>query len=831
MEDGPSFGGTFVGDDIDSDDNTNTLIYTIVQLPSEGEVTNLNNGTFTFDPQPDVDFQDLALDETRDVFFSYTATDRHGAVSDPAVVTITVTGVNDAPTADDMVVNVFEDGAPMTAMFAANDIDSDNDLTTLSYTFVSSPNEGFISDNGDGTFTFDPGPDFQDLGVGETRDVFVVYTATDRHGATSEEATITIRVDGVNDPPVAVDDPVLQSGYSTARGQVLTINNPGNGVLANDLDPDANDVIVVRDAPVTVTSTLGATVVINADGTFTYNPLTSNTLQQLPIGQSLNDTFPYTITDNKGGEDSAVVTIFVTGVNSPPVANPLLVFAMEDGPVITHSFPGNDPDGDDSQSTLVYAILPGTGPSEGAVSNNSNGTFSFNPRDDFQDLRPGEIRDVFFQYRATDRHGAVSNIGTITVRVEGVNDAPVAVDDPGILNQRNTSVIIAVLANDFDFDGSPFDLTSVEIVTSPANGRTAPNADGTITYTPNSNFVGMDTFTYRFRDDEGPDSLFSNVATVTISTTAFPVAGDTTVQTLRDTAVDVDILSLAADPDGTINPVSIVVVSPPVHGSVSIDLVSGILTYIPDPSFLGTDQLQYTVRDNVGATSAPGTITIDVVENLTPYRNPIDPLDVNGDGRVNAFDVLLIVSFLQEHGAGAPFGPTPPFLDVAAPDNFVSPFDALVIVSHLNSLLGMGEGGEEGEGEGTTSFTSFSPRGELPFEPAVAISGTAGALDLTPYEVGRVTPVGPARILTSEPSESRRKNPTEDSSELIIAAGGGEETEIELGREPQLGLEDALDEALVEDIARTLEPSRAGALADRALLALLYDSDYGVKRS
>jgi VCBS repeat-containing protein len=597
VEDGPSVGGSFVGDDIDSDDNTNTLIYTVVQQPSEGEVTNLNNGTFTFDPRPEIDFQDLAIGETRDVFFFYTATDRHGAVSEPATVTVTVTGVNDTPTAEDVLLPAVEDGPAVIGTFAGDDIDSDDDFSTLSYTFLSQPTEGSISDNGDGTFSFDPESDFQDLGVGETRDVFAVYTATDQHGETSVEATITIRVSGVNDPPVAVDDPVLQSGYTTARGQVLTISDPSNGLLVNDFDPDTNDVIEVKDAPVTVISTNGATVVINADGTFTYNPLTSSTLQQLPIGQSINDTFPYTITDNQGGEDSATVTIFVTGVNSPPVANSLLVFAMEDGPVITRPFPGDDPDGDDSQSTLVYAILPGTGPSEGSVVNNSNGTFSFDPGDDFQDLRPNETRDVFFQYRATDRHGAVSNVGTITVRVGGVNDAPVAVDDLGVLNRRNTSVIIGVLDNDFDFDGSPFDLTSVEVVTSPSNGTALPNADGTITYTPNTDFVGTDTFTYRFKDDEGIDSLFSNVATVTVITTAFPVAGDTAVQTLRNTAIDIHILDLASDPDGTVNPASITVVSPPTNGSISIDLVGGILTYFPDPDFLGTDQLQSTKRE------------------------------------------------------------------------------------------------------------------------------------------------------------------------------------------------------------------------------------------
>src|SRR4029078_3733981 len=130
VEDGASYTGSFVGDDVDSDDDGASLTYTITAQPSEGtaSVDAPDSTKFVFDPGHD--FQDLAVGETRDVTFSYKATDSHATDSATAgTVTITVTGTNDAPTVSDVTVlaaaGVVEDGASYTGSFVGDDVDSD----------------------------------------------------------------------------------------------------------------------------------------------------------------------------------------------------------------------------------------------------------------------------------------------------------------------------------------------------------------------------------------------------------------------------------------------------------------------------------------------------------------------------------------------------------------------------------------------------------------------------------------------------------------------------------------------------------------------------------
>ena len=91
-----------------------------------------------------------------------------------------------------------------------------------------------------------------------------------------------------------------------------------------------------------------------------------------------------------------------------------------------------------------------------------------------------------------------TSTATVTVTVIGVNDAPVANNDSAY-TPEDTPVNIEVLLNDEDPDGNDLVVTGA---TNGASGTTVVNSDGTITYTPNPNFSGVDTFTYTISDGE-----------------------------------------------------------------------------------------------------------------------------------------------------------------------------------------------------------------------------------------------------------------------------------------------------------------------------------------
>ncbi|WP_010232318.1 cadherin-like domain-containing protein, partial [Gillisia marina] len=121
--------------------------------------------------------------------------------------------------------------------------------------------------------------------------------------------------------------------------------------------------------------------------------------------------------------------------------------------------------------------------------------------------------------------------------VGGLNDTPVAVDDSSTTDE-DTAVTVSVLDNDSDVDGDELTVIST---TEPENGSVVINNDGTITYTPNDNFNGVDTFDYTIEDEEG----LTATATVTVTVGGLndaPVAVDDSSTTDEDTAVTVSVL-------------------------------------------------------------------------------------------------------------------------------------------------------------------------------------------------------------------------------------------------------------------------------------------------
>ncbi|MGC8963588.1 MAG: Ig-like domain-containing protein, partial [Candidatus Bipolaricaulaceae bacterium] len=214
-----------------------------------------------------------------------------------------------------------------------------------------------------------------------------------------------------------------------------------------------------------------------------------------------------------------------------------------------------------------------------------------------------------FVYRACDPAGACDE-ATVTIEVTCVNDAPVAVDDSYTTPEDTALVVPApgVLGNDTDVDG---DVLQAVLVSGPSHGTLVLNPDGSFTYTPDPDFYGIDTFTYRAFDGE----LYSNIATVTISV-AFvndPMAvEDLAIATCVNAATRFEVVVRDADIlwDGfTDYPITFSLISGPEHGTVGTDFRAVRyekgraileLVYTPDPNYIGTDSFRLRVADPHG---------------------------------------------------------------------------------------------------------------------------------------------------------------------------------------------------------------------------------------
>ncbi|MCH2125657.1 MAG: tandem-95 repeat protein [Pirellulaceae bacterium] len=287
--------------------------------------------------------------------------------------------------------------------------------------------------------------------------------------------------------------------------------------------------------------------------------------------------------------------------------------------------------------------------------------------------------------------GVQTDDDVIDIHVTSVNDAPVAEDDAQV-TQRGDAIVVDVIANDTDVDGT-IDPATLTMVTGsgPLNGfATVDLSTGEVTYTPNSSFTGVDSFQYFVADNEGASS---NPATVTVTVNDPPVAENDYVAVEFNTSVVFDLLANDTDSDGTLLPSSIVY-SNASHGNVIVN-GDGVATYVPDQDYIGPDEFSYTVSDDQGGVSNTARVVIDVIRT-SPHQNPDLRFDVNADGFVTAIDALLILNAINlSGGISIPLPPVaenvPPYLDVDG-DGQVAGIDAILVTEYINMNSGIGAG-------------------------------------------------------------------------------------------------------------------------------------------
>ncbi|MEM7084192.1 MAG: tandem-95 repeat protein [Pseudomonadota bacterium] len=578
--------------DADSDGALVAGTLTLVNAPLHGEVTLGPGGVLEY--TPDVDY--FGVDS-----FRYQVADEQGAYSLAATVFATVTPINDAPVANDDVALGAENQMTSVSVLA-NDSDVDG-LAGASVVIDVPPLFGAaVWDDVSAQVRYTPNLNFSGVD-------YMDYRVVDSAGAASQPARVSINVEGVNNAPVASADAFTVSPTDATPLEVL----------ANDTDAEQ----VLQHSAIRIVSPPSV-------GSVGYDAAVDRLVYTPGSGFIGTTTFTYDLTDDQGAVSNiAEVVLTIESVEAAPMANNDVVATVEDIAVVVDVIANDTDVQDDIDVTSVVIVTPPA--SGGAVVNGSTGAITYTPNANF-------FGDDTFSYQVADATGLGSNIATVSVQVGPVNDPPVASGDVGITDE-DTSITLNVAANDTDID-SAIDLASIVLQSFPTHGVATPDTLGNVIYTPNANFAGDDSFSYRVADVEGQLSGTAQVTVTVLAVNDTPVAVDDSVTTDENNAVVIDVLANDVDSDGLADIVSAQLVTGASIGAVTPGADTGQFSYTPNVNANGVDQFTYQLVDAAGATSNAATVTI----TITPVPSAPVVLDSSVSTRTGAsldIDVLV----------------------------------------------------------------------------------------------------------------------------------------------------------------------------------------------
>ena len=544
----------------DSDPDGDPLTVTSATSPN-GTVAINANGTLSFTPAPNFNGPTT---------ITYAISDGNGGTA-TATVNITVTPVNDAPVVDTPIPAQANPDTDVVNLPVAGNF-SDLDGNTLSFTASGLP-AGLTIDPTTGVIsgTIDRAASQLNGGV-----YSVTVTASDGNGGT---VATTFGWTVTNPPPTATNDTA-----TTTEDAPVTIS-----VLANDNDPDGD--------PLTVTSATSpnGSVVINANGTITFTPAPNFN------GPTI---ITYSISDGNGGTATATVNVTVNAANDAPTNDtPLPNRTNPDSTVVSVPTAANfgDLDGD----TLTFSA---TGLPAGLTINPTTGVISGT-------INPAASQTNGGSYSVTvivnDGNGGTASstfIWSVT------NPPPLATNDTATTSEE-TSVNVAVLANDNDPDGDSLTVTSA----SAPNGTVTINPDGTITYTPNANFNGTDTITYTISDGNGSTSTATVAVTVGGVNDAPATAGLPDLFDIDNSVVSIPLASAFNDADGD----TLTFSATGLPAGLSINPVTGVIfgQIANNASTVGGGIYTVTVTANDGNGGVTSTTFTWTVTNTAPFAS------------------------------------------------------------------------------------------------------------------------------------------------------------------------------------------------------------------
>ncbi|MFW9636623.1 tandem-95 repeat protein [Vibrio parahaemolyticus] len=544
----------------DSDVEGDVLSIQSASVPSEQGSVDIVDGKLVFTP---------AENFNGEATITYIVTD--GDLTDEAKVSVTVTPVNDAPVAKDDIATTQED-TPVTIDVLPNDTDVDGD--TLSIQSASVPSDQGTVEIVDGKLVFTPAENFNG-------DAEITYTVTD--GELTDEAKVSVTVNPVNNvPTINVDavESITENAVSTdtvvATLTVRDTDTPEDQLTVS-LENNSNGYFVL----------VGNEVKLTQAGVDAVNNDELN-LKDLTISASVSDGVNPTANDSD--------SLIVNRVNDAPTVENAIADQELSEDFATYTIDLNDAF-KDSDSALNFSV---SGNSNVLVSI-ENGIATITPTADWNGSET-------LMFTATEPSGESVN-QTVNFTVAPVAD--IVADKATVV--EDTSTIIKVLGND-TFEGTD-KVVSLDTNNGPANGTVSVNPDGSVTYTPNDNYVGKDTFTYIVTSGGVSEST-----TVEVNVTPFndaPVAKDDIATTQEDTAVTIDVLPNDTDVDG--DTLSIQSASVP-SDQGTVEIVDGKLVFTPAENFNGDAEIIYTVTDGQLADEAKVTVTVNPVNNAPTIK-------------------------------------------------------------------------------------------------------------------------------------------------------------------------------------------------------------------
>lgn len=577
-----------------NDNDGDSITVSSVSQVSGGTVSE-QNGIYTF--TPDAEYYGIAS-------LTYTADDGNGGII-TSELTITISSVNDPTDFGNDTLHTVEEQAVQTSIAQLMSNDSDRDGTgELNFISLGEPKRGTVVLEADGTIIFTPSTDYFGSDAGFS------YTVRDSEG---NEATgfVTVQVDNVNDAPVI-------TGNRLVLDEDTPITFTTDEIEGFIYDADNEAVMLTS-----VSNVVGGTV--NRTGNlYTFVPDSDY------YGKA---SFDYKAIDSAGPPLTGHMDIDFSPVNDLPRVAATTGMMDEDSEITfsVDSLMGGAIDVEDGTELKCGGITQST---HGDAWVDKEGIVHYLPYSDF-------FGNGTFTYSILDSEGGVG-LGTVTIDVRGINDAPVGTDDQLIAWSNNQYENIyspgSLLANDYDVD---FDTLSIVSIGDAQHGTVSLDVNGNIRYIAQTDdWVGIDTFTYTVSDGSG--GFTEAMATIDVKINTSPDSYSEILLSSEDIIGNIDQATLLAndsDVDGDVLFIS--AVGNAEHGTVEL-LTDGTVRFTPELNYNnrypGKASFEYTVSDGI---SDPVT-TVAFVD-LKPVNDApiIVPEQISGAVEDNSFSFTV----------------------------------------------------------------------------------------------------------------------------------------------------------------------------------------------